>query len=397
MKLKLLLRLALVLGGALLGFSTSASTNLNTITPRVAAVAKVEIKVAKVDSEETNSQDGYGQNAVDGNLKTYWHTQWHGNSPGLPHEIIIELIPPSVIKGFTYLPRQDESDHGTIKDYEFYISDDGMQFGQPVKKGTFEPGKEEKIETFEPVKCRFIKLKAISEINGLPWTSAAEICVIQSGEDASVKDYWRGNAGQTDWESTAPPPDDDRGRIAAFVRRRAADCDAVILSDYAKGLLCREIVEATSICPLVLADPKPQNVELLRGVTCVAPNAAEASTMTGISIVDDASLERAGVRLLEMLDCRYAVITRGEHGMALFGRNGQRLRIPSVARTVYDVSGAGDTVIAVLALALAAGAAIEQAMQLANFAAGVVVEKLGTATASPEEIVALVEPATASG
>jgi bifunctional ADP-heptose synthase (sugar kinase/adenylyltransferase) len=79
--------------------------------------------------------------------------------------------------------------------------------------------------------------------------------------------------------------------------------------------------------------------------------------------------------------------------MALFGQKGERLKIPSVARTVYDVSGAGDTVIAVLALALAAGAAIEQAMQLANFAAGVVVEKLGTATASPEEIVALVEPA----
>jgi D-beta-D-heptose 7-phosphate kinase/D-beta-D-heptose 1-phosphate adenosyltransferase len=171
----------------------------------------------------------------------------------------------------------------------------------------------------------------------------------------------------------------------------------VILSDYAKGLLCREIVEATSICPLVLADPKPQNVGLLRGVTCVAPNVAEASTMTGVPIIDDATLERAGVRLIEMLECRYAVITRGEHGMALFGRNGERLKIPSVARTVYDVSGAGDTVIAVLALALAAGAAIEQAMQLANFAAGVVVEKLGTATASPEEIVALVEPATSQG
>jgi rfaE bifunctional protein kinase chain/domain len=202
---------------------------------------------------------------------------------------------------------------------------------------------------------------------------------------------------RADWESTAPLSDDDRGRIAAFVRRRAADCDAVILSDYAKGLLCREIVEATSICPVVLADPKPQNVGLLRGVTCVAPNVAEASAMTGVSIVDDASLERAGMRLVEMLDCRYAVITRGEHGMALFGREGERLKIPSVARTVYDVSGAGDTVIAVLALALAAGAAIEQAMQLANFAAGVVVEKLGTATASPEEIVALVEPATGHG
>jgi hypothetical protein len=123
---------------------------------------------------------------VDGNPNTYWHTQWHGNSPGLPHEIIIELLPLSVIKGLTYLPRQDESDHGTIKDYEFYVSDDGKNFGQPVKKGTFEPGKEEKIETFEPIKCRFIKLRAISEINGLPWTSAAEIGVIQMGEDISA-------------------------------------------------------------------------------------------------------------------------------------------------------------------------------------------------------------------
>jgi rfaE bifunctional protein kinase chain/domain len=198
---------------------------------------------------------------------------------------------------------------------------------------------------------------------------------------------------RADWESTARLREEDRGRIAAFVRRRAADCDAVIISDYAKGLLSREIVEATSICPIVLADPKPQNVALLRGVTCVAPNVAEASTITGLAIVDDASLEAAGVRLLEMLDCRYAIVTRGEHGMALFGREGERLTIPSVARAVYDVSGAGDTVIAMLALGLAAGAQIEQAMQLANFAAGVVVEKLGTATASPEEVVALVEPA----
>jgi rfaE bifunctional protein kinase chain/domain len=198
---------------------------------------------------------------------------------------------------------------------------------------------------------------------------------------------------RADWESIEPLTVEDCGRVAAFVRRRAADCDAVILSDYAKGLLSREIVEATSRCPLVLADPKPQNVALLRGVTCVAPNVVEASAMTGVAISDDASLETAGVALVEMLDCRYAVITRGEHGMALFGSHGERLKIPSVARTVYDVSGAGDTVIAMLALGLAAGAPIEQAMQLANFAAGVVVEKLGTATASPEEVLALVEPA----
>ncbi|MGO8763942.1 MAG: discoidin domain-containing protein [Limisphaerales bacterium] len=147
---------------------------------------KIRLEVVRVDSEETNGENGYAANAVDCNPKTFWDTQWKGNSPGLPHEIVIELVPPSVIKGFTYLPRQDESDHGTIKDYEFYVSDNGTNFGQPVKKGAFEPGKDEKIETFDPVKCRFIKLKAISEINGLPWTSAAEIGVIQNDENISA-------------------------------------------------------------------------------------------------------------------------------------------------------------------------------------------------------------------
>lgn len=196
---------------------------------------------------------------------------------------------------------------------------------------------------------------------------------------------------RADWESTAQLGARDRDRIAAFVRERAARSDAVILSDYAKGLFSREIVEAALTCPLVLADPKPANIELFAGVTCVAPNAHEASAIAGIPIVDDASLEAAGTRLLERLQCTYAVITRGEHGMALFGSDGTRLQVPSVARTVYDVSGAGDTVIAVLTLALAAGAPIGRAVQLANFAAGAVVEKLGTATASADEILALVE------
>ena len=141
----------------------------------------------------------------------------------------------------------------------------------------------------------------------------------------------------------------------------------------------------------MLADPKPQNIDLFSGVTCVAPNAAETSAMTGIPIRDESTLERAGTRLLERLQCRYAVMTRGEHGMALFGRAGERLQVPSVARTVYDVSGAGDTVIAMLTLALAAGAPIDRAVRLANFAAAAVVEKLGTATASADEILALVE------
>ncbi len=196
---------------------------------------------------------------------------------------------------------------------------------------------------------------------------------------------------RADWEDARPLAAPDRARVAGYVRERAAACDAVILSDYAKGLLSAEIVEAARACPLVLADPKPQNLELFAGVTCVAPNAHEAEAASGIKITDEATLESAGARLLEKLQCKYVVITRGEHGMSLFGSLGERLTIPSVARTVFDVSGAGDTVIAVLSLALAGGASIERAMQLANFAAGAVVEKLGTATASGDEIIALIE------
>jgi rfaE bifunctional protein kinase chain/domain len=195
---------------------------------------------------------------------------------------------------------------------------------------------------------------------------------------------------RADWESSEPLAAADRERLCGIVAKLAADCDAVVLSDYAKGLFSRELVEAAGAARIVAADPKPKNIDLFAGVTVVAPNAAEAAAATGIALKDDASLERAGAALLAQLHCRYVVITRGERGMALFGAEGERLTVPSVARTVFDVSGAGDTVIAVLTAALAADAPVELALQLANFAAGAVVEKLGTATASPDEILALV-------
>ena len=196
---------------------------------------------------------------------------------------------------------------------------------------------------------------------------------------------------RADWESTAPLTDADRARVIDAVRRTIAGADAVVLSDYAKGFFHREIVEAALAAPIVVADPKPANVMLFGGVTCIAPNASEAARASGIPIVDAASLERAGRTLLERLACRYVLITRGENGMSLFGRDGEREDIPSVARTVYDVSGAGDTVVAVLTLALAAGVAVGTATRLANYAAGAVVGKLGTATASPDEIIALMD------
>lgn len=192
MNTRVTLGLALILSGGLLGCCSTTASRISEVQPLNKDRAKTKLKVVSVDSEEKDAQDGYAENAIDGDPNTYWHTQWHTKSPGFPHEIVIELLPPSIIKGFSYLPRQDESDHGTIKDYEFYVSNDGRHFGKALSKGRFGQGKGEKIERFEPVKCRFIKLRAISEINGLPWASAAEIRVIQSDDEVSKKDYWQG-------------------------------------------------------------------------------------------------------------------------------------------------------------------------------------------------------------
>jgi phospholipase C len=144
-----------------------------------AAPVKIALKVVKVDSEETAGENGAGANAVDGDTNTIWHTQWQDAAPGCPHEIVIELTPAATIKGFTYLPRQDDSENGTIKGYELYVSNDGNDFGQPVAKGEFENSKDLKTVTFAPQTCRFIKLKALSEANDGAWTSAAEIGVVQ--------------------------------------------------------------------------------------------------------------------------------------------------------------------------------------------------------------------------
>jgi hypothetical protein len=146
---------------------------------------KLTLKVVKVDSEETSAENGAGANAVDGDSGTFWHTQWQDNNPEHPHEIVIELSRACKISGFTYLPRQDDQVNGTIKDYEFYVSDDGKEFGKPVKNGRLDESKSKKTISFEPRQCRFIKLKAISEINDQPWTSAAEIGVVEDAGEPS--------------------------------------------------------------------------------------------------------------------------------------------------------------------------------------------------------------------
>jgi D-beta-D-heptose 7-phosphate kinase/D-beta-D-heptose 1-phosphate adenosyltransferase len=140
----------------------------------------------------------------------------------------------------------------------------------------------------------------------------------------------------------------------------------------------------------VLVDPKVRHFALYRRVAVVTPNQAEAEQATGLSLRTAAGVAEAGRRILKMLDCGAVLITRGEKGMSLFERGRRPLDIPTAAREVFDVTGAGDSVIATLALALAAGARLREAAALANHAAGIVVGKLGTAEASGAEILAAV-------
>jgi D-beta-D-heptose 7-phosphate kinase/D-beta-D-heptose 1-phosphate adenosyltransferase len=132
-------------------------------------------------------------------------------------------------------------------------------------------------------------------------------------------------------------------------------------------------------------DPKVGHFDFYKKVSLITPNLMEASLGSGIEIKDDASLVQAGRELIKRLSLKAALITRGEQGMSLFTRD--RIRhIPTVARKVYDVTGAGDTVISAFTLAHAAGAGLENAAVIANYAAGIVVGEVGTAVATPEEL-----------
>jgi len=179
--------------------------------------------------------------------------------------------------------------------------------------------------------------------------------------------------------------------LSARLEAALPQADAIVVSDYGKGVISRPLLERwlprfnASRAP-VCVDPKETHFHSYRRVTVLTPNLGEASFAAGRRICDEVSLEEAGRLLLQQLEASYLLITRGEDGMSLFRRDGPRLDIPAVGREVYDVTGAGDTVVGTLALALAAGASMEDATCLANHAAGHVIRELGTATVSREEI-----------
>jgi D-glycero-beta-D-manno-heptose-7-phosphate kinase len=177
--------------------------------------------------------------------------------------------------------------------------------------------------------------------------------------------------------------------------RIVARVDAVIVSDYAKGLVTEDLMRRLlELCRAkrkpVIVDPKPAHIDWYRGAFALTPNEKEAAEAAGFEIENQNDLERAGAELLRRLECQALLITRGERGMSLFRPGCKSLHIPTRAREVYDVTGAGDAVIGVFTVALIAGMDVVSAMQTANIAGGIVVGKLGTSVASVDEIKAAI-------
>ncbi len=194
-----------------------------------------------------------------------------------------------------------------------------------------------------------------------------------------------------DRERRGDLPCEARLRLQAVLAERLGDTHAVVVSDYGKGVVGSALMAAILGLTrprgvLVAVDPKPGNAACYDGVDVITPNVKETEAMTGLPARSDAEAEAAGRALLERHGARSILVTRGERGMTLVTRGEPVVHIPTWARDVFDVTGAGDTAISVLTLAWAAGAAPAEAAALANLAAGIVVGKLGTAVVGPEEL-----------
>lgn len=181
-------------------------------------------------------------------------------------------------------------------------------------------------------------------------------------------------------------------RIIAALREAIRDADAFVISDYDKGVvtpnILKEILPAAYARMPVLIDPKIRNFSSYRPASLITPNHHEALRMANLEEDSDQGLDQAARMIRSRLGCDAVLITRGDRGIMLLEGDGEPVFVGTTAREVYDVTGAGDTVIATLATALSAGASMLEAATLANHAAGVVVGKVGTATISGEELLA---------
>jgi D-beta-D-heptose 7-phosphate kinase/D-beta-D-heptose 1-phosphate adenosyltransferase len=200
---------------------------------------------------------------------------------------------------------------------------------------------------------------------------------------------------RADRESRAPVETKVEAQIVARLKEKLAEADAFVVSDYDKGVvtpgILREIMPFAYERVPVLVDPKMRNFSSYRPATLITPNHLEALRMSDTEDHSDDGSHEAARIIQQKLGCDAVLITRGDRGMMLLEQGGQPVYVETAAREVYDVTGAGDTVIATLAAALAAGATMLEAATLANHAAGIVVGKVGTATATASELLATFE------
>jgi D-glycero-beta-D-manno-heptose-7-phosphate kinase len=194
-----------------------------------------------------------------------------------------------------------------------------------------------------------------------------------------------------DRENKLPIPSDTEEKLIAILNKHIHEFDAIIIEDYNKGVITggiiKEILKLSKQYNIpITVDPKYNNFSLFKGVKLFKPNKKEAEEILGVKILDNDSVINAMKLLVEKLNCENVLITRGESGMALLEKNGDVTFIRTRARQVSDVSGAGDTVISTITMALVSGSSMKEAATIANFAAGLVCEEIGAVPVDKEQL-----------
>jgi D-beta-D-heptose 7-phosphate kinase / D-beta-D-heptose 1-phosphate adenosyltransferase len=206
-----------------------------------------------------------------------------------------------------------------------------------------------------------------------------------------VSEHFSTHMLRADWESTAPASAAIEQKLIEAILPLLQRADIVLLSDYAKGTLTarvlRNVIDAArKLGKRVIVDPKSPNLAIYRGATLLKPNRKEFAEATRSRLDTDQSIADGAHEIMQLADCEAVLVTQSEHGMTLVPRNGEVIHVPGLPVSVRDVSGAGDTVAAVIAVTLAAGADWEAALRMANAAAAVAVSKQGAAVVSPAEL-----------
>jgi D-beta-D-heptose 7-phosphate kinase/D-beta-D-heptose 1-phosphate adenosyltransferase len=202
-----------------------------------------------------------------------------------------------------------------------------------------------------------------------------------------------------DTEKTQELSSKTRDRLSEYITRVLPTCKATIISDYGKGVisssLLKKTIDLARHCRVpITVDPKIEHFQRYVNITCMTPNIHEAQAgMHWFRIDSDDAVKKLGARIMKKLHCASLIITRGEQGMDLFQSNKAPVHIPTAAKEVFDVTGAGDTVISVFTMAIACGADYLLAAQISNIAAGSVVGKVGTATVTVPELMGLIKQA----